>query len=444
MHAGPIAHRGAILHFVDDPGNARDPGRAMEFYPDGLLIVRDGRIESIGDRRALKPWLPKDTRLVDHGERLIIPGFVDIHIHYAQTDIVASYGTELLDWLERFAFPAERAFEDPAHGREVAGFFLRELLRNGTTTAMVFPTVHRASVEAIFAAAEATRMRIIAGKVMMDRHCPEWLRDTPESSYEDSKALIERWHGKNRLAYAVTPRFAPTSSEAQLQVCARLADEHQGVFIQSHLAENRAEVAWMKELFPAARSYLDVYEHYGLLRPHAVYAHSIHIDDADRARMAATGSAAAFCPTSNLFLGSGLFDLGAARDAGVHVGVGTDIGGGTSFNMLRTLAEAYKVVKLAGKTLSPWRALYLGTLGGARALGLEAHVGSLAPGRDADFVVLDPMATPLMQRRMEHATTFEERLFAMMILGDDRTVAATYVMGECAYSKVVAGARDGE
>ncbi len=442
MHAGPTAYHGAILHFVDDPGDARDPARAMEFYPDGLLVVRDGRIESIGDRRALKPWLPKDARVVDYGEKLIFPGFVDTHIHYAQTDVVASYGTELLDWLERFAFPAERAFADPAHAREVAAFFLQELLRNGTTTALVFATVHRDSVDAIFTAAEKSRMRIIAGKVMMDRLCPEWLRDTPQSSYEDSKALIERWHGRGRLSYAVTPRFAPTSSEAQLEMCARLADEHPGVFIQSHLAENRDEVAWMKELFPSARSYLDVYERFGLLRPRSVYAHSIHIDDEDRARMAATGAAAAFCPTSNLFLGSGLFDLGAACAAGVHVGMGTDIGGGFSFNMLRTLAEAYKVVKLAGKTMSPWRALYLGTLGGARALGLEAHVGSLSPGRDADFVVLDPHATPLMQRRIEHATTLEERLFAMMMLGDDRTVAATYVMGECAHRGPTEGAHD--
>jgi guanine deaminase len=441
---GPIAYHGAILHFKDDPGSGRDPGKAMEFYPDGLLVVRDGRIESVGDRNALRPWLSTDTTVVDYGQQLIIPGFVDTHIHYAQTDIVASYGTELLDWLERFAFPAERAFESIEHGREVAAFFIQELLRNGTTTAMVFATVHRHSVEAIFAAAKEARMRIIAGKVMMDRHCPEWLRDTPTSGYEDAKALIEQWHGKDRLSYAITPRFAPTSSEAQLEVCTRLADEHPDVFIQSHLAENHAEVAWMKELFPSSRSYLDVYDRFGLLRPRAVYAHSIHIDDADRARMAATSTAASFCPTSNLFLGSGLFDLVAARDAGVHVGMGTDIGGGLTFNMLRTLAEGYKVVKLAGQTLSPWRALYLATLGGARALGIEGNVGSLAPGRDADFVVLDPNATPLMQRRMERATTLEEKLFALMMLADDRSIAATYVMGECAHRRSTEGASDGQ
>lgn len=444
MPAGPIAYHGAILHFKDDPGSGRDPGRAMEFYADGLLVIRDGRVESVGDRNALRPWLTTDTQVVDYGEKLILPGFVDTHIHYAQTDIIASYGTELLDWLERFAFPAERAFESAAHGRDVADFFLKELLRNGTTTAMVFATVHRESVDAIFAAAKQARMRIIAGKVMMDRHCPAWLRDTPTSSYEDSKALIEQWHGKDRLAYAVTPRFAPTSSEAQLEVCKRLVDEHPGVFIQTHLAENHDEVAWMKELFPSSRSYLDVYDRFGLLRPRAVYAHSIHIDDADRARMAATGAASSFCPTSNLFLGSGLFALGAARDAGVHVGMGTDIGGGISFSMLRTLAEGYKVVKLAGQALSPWRAFYLATLGGARALGIEANVGSLAPGRDADFVVLDPNATPLMQRRMDHATTLEEKLFAMMMLGDDRSIAATYVMGECAHRRSPEDMRHGQ
>jgi guanine deaminase len=435
---GTAAFRGSILHFHDDPGDALEPGGPIEWLDDGALVVRDGCVAALGEARSMLATLPADTPLTDYSGKVIVPGFVDTHVHYAQTDIVVSYGAELLDWLERYAFPAERAFADPAHARQVAEFFCDELLANGTTTALVFATVHRHSADAIFAAAAKRGMRLVAGKVMMDRNCPEWLRDTPESSYEDSKALIASWHGRDRLEYAVTPRFAASSSEAQLRFAGRLCDEHPGVLLQSHLAENRAEVEWIRELFPAARSYLDVYDRFGLLRPRAVYAHCIHIDRADRERMAATGTAAAFCPSSNLFLGSGLFDLREARETDMGVGLGSDVGGGTSLSMLRTLHDAYKVVKLSGQTLAPWRAFYLATLGGARALGLDGAIGNFAPGKEADFVVLDPRGSAHAARRIDRAQHPSERLFALMMLGDDRFVVATHVLGElCTRSRAV-------
>jgi guanine deaminase len=359
-----------------------------------------------------------------------VPGFIDCHIHYPQTDLIASYGTQLLDWLETYTFPTESRFADSEHAAEAAGFFIDELLRNGTTTALVLGTVHPQSVDAIFTAAGRRNLRLMAGKVLMDRNCPEYLRDTPDSAYRDSKALIERWHGQDRLLYAITPRFAPTSSAEQLQRAGQLAAEHPDTFIHTHVAENRDEVDWVARLFPESRSYLDVYDRFGLLRERAVYAHCLHLDREDRRRVAQTGAAMAFCPTANLFLGSGLFDLAAARELGVRVGLGTDVGGGTSFSQLRVLSEAYKVLQLQGQTLAPLQALYLLTLGSARALYLDDKIGSFATGKEADFVVLDPAATPLLARRMKTAGDITEKLFALIMLGDDRVVAATYVLGQ--------------
>jgi guanine deaminase len=421
------AFRGEVVDFVGDPASLGDA--AHRHHPDGLLVVRDGKVAAVGPAATLLPTLPPDTLVTDYRGKLVLPGFVDTHIHYAQTDIIASYGTQLLEWLERYTFPEEARFADPAHAAEVAGFFVQELLRNGTTTAMVFATTHANSVEAIFTAAEAESMRLIAGKVLTDRNVPEAVRDGADGGYGASKALIARWHGRGRLSYAVTPRFAPTSTERQLELCGRLLDEHPGVFVQSHVAENRSEVAWAAELFPWSRSYLDVYDHYGLLRDRAVYAHCIHLDATDRERMAATGAAMSFCPTSNLFLGSGLFDAQAAHEAGVRVGLGTDVGGGTSFSMLRTLDEAYKVSHLVGSALTPLRAFYLATLGGAASLCLDDRIGNFDPGKEADFVVLDPAATPLMARRLARAESLAERLFALMVLGDDRAVFATHILG---------------
>ena len=420
------AVRGEIVHFLADP--AADP-RALEHFADGVLIVRDGHVAECGPATALLAKLPAGTPLADHRGKLILPGFVDTHVHYPQTDIIASHGDQLLEWLEKYTFPAERRFADPAHAAEVAGFFCDELLRNGTTTAAAFATVHPASVEALFEAAQQRRMRLITGKVLMDRNCPDFLRDTAETGYADSQALIERWHNRDRLLYAITPRFAPTSTPAQMALAGRLFREHPGVFLQSHLAENRAEVAWVAQLHPEARSYLDVYERAGQLGMRAVFAHCLWLDDSDRLRMAERGAAMSFCPTSNLFLGSGLFDLARARALGVRVGLGTDVGGGTSLSMLQTLNEAYKVLQLGGQSLSAASGFHLATLGGAHSLYLDDRIGNFAPGKEADFVVLDPRATPLLARRSAACTTVEERLFVLMMLGDDRAVAATYVMG---------------
>lgn len=402
----------------------------MQVFADGILCVVGDKVEEAGPADAILRRLPTDVELVDHSGRLIMPGFVDTHIHYPQVDVIASYGAQLLDWLTDYTFPAEARLADQAVARETASFFLDELLRNGTTTALVFATVHPHSADAIFEAARSRGMRLIAGKVLMDRHCPESLRDSAESGYRDSKVLIEKWHGVDRLSYAITPRFAVTSSDGQLAAAGRLAAEHPEVYVHTHLAENTKEVAWVRELFPERRSYLDVYDHAGLVRQRSVYAHCIHLDDADRQRMGESGAAAAFCPTSNLFLGSGLFDLAAADSHGIRTGIGTDVGGGTSFNIPRTLGEAYKVLQLRGQTLTPRRAFYLATLGGARALYLDDRIGNFEPGKEADFVIMDPDATPLMARRMAAAPDIGEKLFALAILGDDRNVHAVYVAGK--------------
>jgi guanine deaminase len=424
----PCAHRGAILHFRSDPGPHDDPG-SFEFFEDGLLVTDDGRVAALGPARELLPTLPTDAQVVEHGDNILIPGFVDAHIHYPQTDIIGSGGRQLLDWLENYTFPTERRFSDPAYAREVAEFFLDELVRNGTTTAMVFCSVHRASVQAFFQAAAARRMRMVAGKVLMDRNCPEYLRDSPAAGERDSRELLEAWHGRERLLYAITPRFAVTSSEAQLESAGRLAKDYPGALIHSHVAENLEEVAWVKRLFPHARSYLDVYDRYGLLRDRAIYAHCIHFDQTDRVRMAQSGASAAFCPSSNLHLGSGLFDVAAADAAGMRFSIATDVAGGSSFSMLQTLGAAYNVAQLSHQHLSPLRAFYLATLGGARALGVDGQVGRFTIGAEADFIVLDLRATALIARRTARSRTLAEKLLVLMTLGDDRVVSRTYVLG---------------
>jgi len=428
------AIRGSILHFVEDPAE-HDAQGTFEYHEDGVLIVEDGYIAKVGNAQELLPTLAAATALTDCSGQLIMPGFIDAHVHFVQTDIIGSFGWRLLEWLEQYTFPAERAFADEAHAREVAAFFIAELLRNGTTSALVLGSVHANSVDAIFSAGQAKGMRLIAGKVMMDRNCPDYLQDTAVSSYADSLALIERWHGRERMQYAITPRFAPTSTPGQLTNAGRLAREHPDVYVHTHLAENEEEVAWVRQLFPERRSYLDVYDHYGLVRRRTALAHGIWLDDADLARLAATGAALVHCPTCNLVMGSGLFDLKRATAAGVRVAVGTDVGGGTSFGLLRVLDEAYKVAQLRGHSLSPLRAFYLATLGAARALDLDEHIGNFRPGKEADFVVLDPAATPLLARRTAAAHGLAERLFLLMTLGDDRVVSRTYVMGRLMHAR---------
>ncbi|MEW7849181.1 guanine deaminase [Massilia aurea] len=425
------AYRASLLHFRADP--AYDDGAAL-YHEDGLLVVEDGRIKAAGDYAALATTLPDGLEPVDYRGKLIVPGFIDTHLHYPQTDMIASPAPGLLPWLETYTFPTERRYEDAEDGRSTADFFLDELLRCGTTTAMVYCTVHPQSVDAFFAASEARNLRMVAGKVLMDRNCPDFLRDL-EGELGESEALIERWHKRGRALYAITPRFAPTSTEAQLRLTGELAARYPDTFIQTHVAENQDECTWVGELFPQARSYLDVYDSYGLMRPRAMFGHCIWLDDEDMARMAATGSAAAVCPTSNLFLGSGLFDFERADKAGMLLSLGTDVGAGTSFSLLQTMNEAYKVARMKGSYLTALRMFYLATLGAARAMDLADTIGSFAPGLEADFVVLDRAATPLMARRTSHSHSLEELLFALALLGDDRTVAATYSYGRQVHQK---------
>ncbi|MEN8129992.1 MAG: guanine deaminase [Pseudomonadota bacterium] len=428
------AFRAPILHFLQDPGQSPD-GDAYQYYADGLLLVEDGRVRQVGSATEILGRLQADWEIVTYPDKLILPGFIDAHIHYPQIDIIAAPGEQLLEWLNRYAFPTELRFSDIAHASEVASFFIDELLRNGTTTALVLGSVHPESVDALFEVCGARKLRMIAGKVLMDRNAPALLTDTAESGYADSKALIERWHGYGRLGYAITPRCAATSSEGQLERTGQLAREYPDTYVHTHVAENQSEVAWVAELFPWSRSYLDVYDHYGLLRERSIYAHGLHLDERDRQRMAESGAAMAFCPTSNLFLGSGLFNLTAADQAGMLVGLATDVGAGTSFNQLRTLKEAYEVLQLIGQSLSPLRAFYLATLGNARALYLDQHIGNFEPGKEGDFIVLDPASTPLMARRLQTVKDLEELLFVLMMLGDDRAVLATYIMGEVAHQR---------
>jgi len=431
---GAHAIRGCVVHCLHDPGEG-DDANALEVYEDGLLVIENGRVSRLGPADELLATLGDAVTVDDQRGRMVVPGFIDTHIHYAQTDMIASYGEQLLTWLERYTFPTEARFSDPAVAEETAAFFTRELLRNGTTSALVLGTVHPESVDAVFTQARAYGMRMAAGKVLMDRNAPEYLRDTPDTGYRESEELIERWHGVDRLSYAITPRFAPSSSDAQLARAGELARRYPDTYIHTHLAENRDEVAWVADLFPWSRSYLDVYDHFGLLRERSVYAHSIYLDDADRRRMAETGAVAVFCPTSNLFLGSGLFDYEQKRRDGVATALATDVGAGTSFSMIQTVAEAYKVAQLTGTALSAGRLLYLATLAGARALDIDDCVGSFREGREADFVVLDPQATPLMARRHAHAQTVAEKLFALFILGDDRCVHSTWLQGVCQHQR---------
>lgn len=422
------AVRATLVDFSDDPQQAGSA--ALRHIEDGLLVLRDGRIERRGQAREMLAQLPPGTPLTDCSGCILMPGFVDAHIHYPQTDIIASHGKQLMDWLNIYTFPAEGRFADIEYARSVAGFFLDELLRNGTTTAAVYPTVHKHSAEVLFEAAQARRMRLVTGKVMMDRRSPQFLADTAESSYTDSAALIERWHGRDRLTYAVTPRFVITSSSEQLRFAARLLDEYPDVRMQTHIAENHSEIRLVAEMFPDSRDYLGVYEDFDLVRPGALFGHCIHFDDSAWRRFAAAGAVAVHCPTSNLFLGSGLFDIDAARGVNARMALATDVGGGTSFSMLQTMHEAYKVAQMGGHPFTSLDGFYMATLGGARGLGLDAHIGNFDTGKEADFIVLDPRATPLLERRMEQARTLEEKLFVLMILGDDRAVAASWILGQ--------------
>ncbi|NNF51293.1 MAG: guanine deaminase [Gammaproteobacteria bacterium] len=423
------AIRAAIVHCRGEP-EAGNEASAIEYFDDGVLVLEGGRVVGLG---SAEEWLASPAAGVTVEDRrgyLLVPGFVDTHIHYPQTDIIAGHGKQLMDWLEHYVWPIEARFNDQQTGAATAEFFLDELLRNGTTTACVFGTVHVASIDTFMAAALRRGMRMIAGKVLMDRNCPETLREDAGDGIGKSAELIERWHGKGRLAYALTPRFAPTSSPQLLQAISELLRSQNDLYLQTHLAECQDETRLVAELFPESSSYLGVYDQFGLVIERSVFAHGIHIDHDDRRRMAQAGSAISFCPTSNMFLGSGLFNYQAAKRAGIRVGLGSDVGAGTRFGISETAAEAYKVCRLRGDDLHPFEAFYLATLGGARALRLDDSIGNFENGKEADFVLLDYNATPLLARRTAVATDLEERLFALMMLADDRAVAETYVMGE--------------
>lgn len=400
----------------------------MNYIADGACRVQDGRILAFGGSETITP--KADEPVLDYRGKLIVPGFVDTHIHYPQVDVIASYGSQLLDWLEKFTFPCESRFHNPAIAAETATFFLDELLNNGTTTALVFGTSHAQSVDAFFTECAKRKLRMIAGKVMMDRNAPDELLDTASSSYEDSKALIQRWHGKDRLGYAVTPRFAPTSTREQLDAAGKLLEEFPDVHLQTHLSENVKECEWVSTLFPESRDYLDVYEQSGLVRKRSVFAHSIHLSDREWTALADKEASISHCAMSNLFIGSGLFNYSRAVKENVRVGLGTDVGGGDSFSLLRACNETYKVQQLQNTSVSPASLLYLATLGGAKALDLDEHIGNFSIGKEADMVVLDENATPLLSRKAQNNSTWEERLFTLLMLGDDRAVFDTLILGE--------------
>lgn len=420
------AHRAAILHFPDSGG---DGPEGREYWADGILTVEDGRVVEVGAAADILSREP-DVPLTRHENALIVPGFVDCHVHFPQVDAIAGHGEELLQWLSRHAFPAEMKFADPQHCVRAAELFLDLLLASGTTAALVFSTVHPGAADALFAAAHRRRMRIISGKTMMDRNAPPALLDSAESSAADSLALMKKWHGRGRLEYAVTPRFALTSSEAQLAAAGRVLAENPAARLHTHLSENRAELARAAEMFPEDDDYLAVYERFGLVGERSLFAHAIHLSDGEWDRIAAAGAAVAFCPCSNLFLGSGLFNAAAARARGVRRGFGSDVGGGDSFFMPRVMNNGYKAARMRGDSLSPAELWKTATIGGARALGLGDRIGNFDKGKEADFAVLDLGASPILRRRLSVAEDLDDALFALAMLADERAAREVYILGE--------------
>lgn len=433
MTAAPTtAIRGPALTFTGDPF-VDGVESTMRYESDAIIAMAGGKITHFGPAGTVKSALPPRTPIQEHGkDSLILPGFIDCHVHYPQTQIIGAYGEQLLDWLNKYTFVAEQQFADVAHARAVAEIFLDECLRNGTTTVATFCTVHAHSADAFFEAAEKRGMRTIAGKVLMDRNAPDTLLDTAQRGYDESKALIDRWHGRGRALYAVTPRFAPTSTVEQMELAGALWKEHPGTYLQSHVAENRDEVAYARSIYPERSGYLDIYDHYGQLGPRAIYGHGIWLTEPELALMHESGTAIAHCPTSNLFLGSGLFDLRKSKQATrpVRVGLATDVGAGTTLSMLRTMGAAYQVAQLGGGSLSAPQALYLATRGAAQALYLEDKIGSIAVGMEADLIVLNLRSTPLIDARMRQHSTLDECLFIQMTMADERAVVSRIVDGK--------------
>ncbi|MDJ0679761.1 MAG: guanine deaminase [Xenococcaceae cyanobacterium MO_167.B52] len=426
--------RGSFLDFVEDPFYESE-SNSVRYVSDGLLVLENGKIRAFGTYESLQEQY-SNSKIISYSDQLITPGLIDLHVHYPQTEMIAAYGEQLLQWLEKYTFPTEAKFKDAEYARKIASFFLDELLRNGTTTAVVLTTIFPQSVEVLFEEARKRQMRIIAGQVLMTRNAPDFLINDAQTAYLQTREHIKKWHGLERLLYAITPRFAITSIPEELALAGKLKAEFTDVYVHTHLAENVQEVQFTAELFPESKDYLNVYEQFGLVGERSIFAHCIQLDNSAFQRLSNAGSAIAFCPTSNLFLGSGLFKLNQAKSTQypIKVGLATDVGGGTSLSLLQTMSDAYKIMQLQGKSLSVFQAFYLATLGAAKALSLEDKVGSFEVEKEADFVVWDLQATPVMKLRNPIAKSnnleeLAEKAFAMMILGDERAVKATYVAG---------------
>lgn len=418
---------GQVLSFDDDP--FLEGPSAARIEAKGAVLIEDGRILAVGPAASLRAAHP-EARRHDYGKALISPGFVDAHAHYPQTGIIASWGKRLIDWLNTYTFPEESRFGDPEHARLAAETCLDLMLAHGTTSVCSFCTIHPESVDAFFTAAQARGMRVMAGKTCMDHNAPDSLRDTAQSAYDQSKALLERWHGVDRLGYVITPRFAPTSTPDQLAALGALWAEHPDLAMQTHLSEQKEEIRWVAKLFPEARDYLDVYERFGLLGARGLYGHAIHLEPRERDRLREVGAALVHCPTSNAFIGSGLFDMTGLKAEGQRIGLATDIGGGSSFSMLRTMAAAYEIAQLRGEALHPAQLWWLATAGSAGALGLGDRIGRIAPGYEADLTVVDLASTPAIAQRAARAGDLWEALFPTIMMGDDRAILATWVNGK--------------
>jgi guanine deaminase len=434
-----ILLRGRTLSFLRWP-DSTDDHDAYRYEDDGGLLLRGSKIIAAGPYADVASQAGEGAEKIDHRPHLLLPGFIDAHAHFPQMQVIASYGAELLDWLNKYTFPEETKFRNAQHGRRIARLFLDEMVRHGTTTVAAYCSVHRQSAEAFFEESHARDMLNIAGKVMMDRNAPEGVLDTPQSSYDDSKALVGEWHGKGRQHYAITPRFAITSSPEQLEMAGALCREHPDLHMQTHLSENHAEIAFTQELFPWSKDYTDIYGHYGLLGKKSLFGHCIHLSEREADALSDSGSVAVFCPTSNLFLGSGLFDYQRhrRRDKSLRIATATDVGGGTNYSMLRTMDEGYKVIALNGEKLNPFASFWQMTRGNAEALSIADKIGTLDAGTDADIIVVDSRATPGMRLRMETVETLAEELFLLQTLGDDRAVREVYVAGKPAKSIMAA------
>jgi len=431
------AYRSRIINFVDTHNTSTSSSiaeQAFTYFDDGVLIIEDGKIKALDSAKNISDQGFDLTHCEHLPDQLICPGFIDAHVHAPQLDVMGSYGAQLLDWLNTYTFPAEQQFACEEFSKQESSRFLTSLLANGTTSGLIFTTSYKHSTDHLFAEAKRLNMRIIAGKVMMDRNAPDALLDTAASSLADTEILINSWHNNGRLGYAVTPRFAGTSTIEQLTAAGKLVEQHPDVWMHTHLSENQNEIEWTKGLFPDAKNYLDVYDTYNLVGPRSIFAHCIHLDNDELSRFSDAGCTAAFCPSSNLFLGSGLFDLAEFKSRNIPVAMASDVGAGTSLSMLKTMGDAYKTCQLRSYPLSAIESFYLSTLGAARALQLDTYIGSLCPNKEADFIVLNPSNNMAIKARLKRCKTIEEELFVYMTMGDERLINQTYIAGELKYT----------